>query len=684
MRPINLLGKKIIIKIEENKEDNKGIWKLSLNNTVNLRIILMLFLICLSVLSSKLSYVKNIYKKGTVIEKDIIAPRSISYIDEDKKRNLVDKIISDVDDVYVRDKSIELITYDKINSFFEDLKKASLEQNSYSEYLKRLELNLSEDELKRILSPEDIEIVKKETIKKVEDLYKEGVKDDTLSINNALNNVKLTGDNLEFLIIQRFLKPNTIYNGEKTETQLKEKIADVEDIRVNISAGDIVLRAGTKLTDSDIQLLKKIGVYSLVDNVKVFTGNILYVLVVSGLLWITLKKIFISQMMNKRHYYATLFAIIILIAGIRLINIKFVNIFPFEYLVILLGILFGSLYSGIISSFVFMYSIPIIGFNNSLLMVLIVSMIFALYSSSKIKTRADIVNIGIYVGLLKMLLGVATSWVNKLEFVDTVFSMAQLFLSGILSGMLVIALLPYFEASFNILTKMKLVELGDLSHPLLKKMSIEAPGTFQHSMLVATLSEQAAEAIGADSIFTRVACYYHDIGKMKRPNFYVENQRGGVNPHDKLSPSMSALIIRAHTKDGQEMGKEYNIPREIRDIMAEHQGTTFLAYFYNKAKREDPSVEASDFRYDGPKPRTKESAVIMLADTIEAAVRTLENKDPISIEKMIRKLIDAKVGDEQLSDADLTLKELEIIIKTFVKVFGGIYHTRIKYPDQKK
>jgi putative nucleotidyltransferase with HDIG domain len=684
MRPINLLGKKIIIKIEENKEDNKGIWKLSLNNTVNLRIILMLFLICLSVLSSKLSYVKNIYKKGTVIEKDIIAPRSISYIDEDKKRNLVDKIISDVDDVYVRDKSIELITYDKINSFFEDLKKASLEQNSYSEYLKRLELNLSEDELKRILSPEDIEIVKKETIKKVEDLYKEGVKDDTLSINNALNNVKLTGDNLEFLIIQRFLKPNTIYNGEKTETQLKEKIADVEDIRVNISAGDIVLKAGTKLTDSDIQLLKKIGVYSLVDNVKVFTGNILYVLVVSGLLWITLKKIFISQMMNKRHYYATLFAIIILIAGIRLINIKFVNIFPFEYLVILLGILFGSLYSGIISSFVFMYSIPIIGFNNSLLMVLIVSMIFALYSSSKIKTRADIVNIGIYVGLLKMLLGVATSWVNKLEFVDTVFSMAQLFLSGILSGMLVIALLPYFEASFNILTKMKLVELGDLSHPLLKKMSIEAPGTFQHSMLVATLSEQAAEAIGADSIFTRVACYYHDIGKMKRPNFYVENQRGGVNPHDKLSPSMSALIIRAHTKDGQEMGKEYNIPREIRDIMAEHQGTTFLAYFYNKAKREDPSVEASDFRYDGPKPRTKESAVIMLADTIEAAVRTLENKDPISIEKMIRKLIDAKVGDEQLSDADLTLKELEIIIKTFVKVFGGIYHTRIKYPDQKK
>jgi membrane-associated HD superfamily phosphohydrolase len=171
---------------------------------------------------------------------------------------------------------------------------------------------------------------------------------------------------------------------------------------------------------------------------------------------------------------------------------------------------------------------------------------------------------------------------------------------------------------------------------------------------------------------------------MKRPNFYVENQKDGINPHDKLSPNLSTLIIKAHTKDGQEMGKEYKIPKEIRDIMAEHQGTTFLAYFYNRAKKEDTTVEASDFRYDGPKPKTKESAVIMLADSIEAAVRTLDEKDPISIEKMIRRLINAKIEDDQLSDADLTLKEIDTIVMTFVKVLGGIYHSRIKYPDQKK
>jgi putative nucleotidyltransferase with HDIG domain len=260
---------------------------------------------------------------------------------------------------------------------------------------------------------------------------------------------------------------------------------------------------------------------------------------------------------------------------------------------------------------------------------------------------------------------------------------SELFGSGIFSGMLTIALLPYFEETFNILTKLKLIELGDLSHPLLRKMALEAPGTFNHSMLVATLSEQAAECIGADSTFTRVACYYHDIGKMKRPNFYVENQHSGINPHDNLSPTLSTMIIKAHTKDGQEMGKKYKIPKEIRDIMAEHQGTTLLAYFYNKVKKDNPDINESDFRYDGPKPKTKESAIIMLADSIEAAVRSMDEKNPIEVEKMIRRIIGNKMDDAQLSDADLTLKEIELIINSFVKTFQGVYHSRIKYPGQK-
>jgi putative nucleotidyltransferase with HDIG domain len=271
----------------------------------------------------------------------------------------------------------------------------------------------------------------------------------------------------------------------------------------------------------------------------------------------------------------------------------------------------------------------------------------------------------------------------NMEFIDSLIKSGVLFLSGTFTGMLTIALLPYFERTFNILTDIKLLELGDLSQPLLRRLSVSAPGTFHHSMMVATLSEQATEAIGGNHVLARVASYYHDIGKMKRPQFYVENQADGVNPHNNLSSTLSTLIITSHTKDGDEMGREYNLPKEIRDIMYEHQGTTLLAYFYNKAKQSNPYLEESDFRYSGPKPKSKESAVIMLADSIEAAVRSLDEKTPVTIERMLRKIIGSKIEEQQLSDADLTFKEIEIIIQSFIKVLMSIHHVRIKYPGQK-
>lgn len=300
-----------------------------------------------------------------------------------------------------------------------------------------------------------------------------------------------------------------------------------------------------------------------------------------------------------------------------------------------------------------------------------------------IKTRSQLINLGVQLSIVRFILFLILCFFLTDMNVSVVMKAGEIIIAGILSGMLSIALVPYFERTFNILTRFKLLELGDLSHPLLRDLSVKTPGTFYHSMMVATLSEAAADAVGADSIFTRVACYYHDIGKMKRPKFYVENQEGGVNPHNAISPFLSALIIAAHTKEGAELGKEYKIPKEIRDIMYEHQGTTLLAYFYNKAKQIDENVQEEDFRYPGPKPKTKESAIIMLADSIEAAVRSLDEKTPITIEAMIRKIIAGKMDDGQLSDADLTFKEIETIIKVFTKTLMGIHHVRIKYPGQK-
>lgn len=206
-----------------------------------------------------------------------------------------------------------------------------------------------------------------------------------------------------------------------------------------------------------------------------------------------------------------------------------------------------------------------------------------------------------------------------------------------------------------------------------------APGTFHHSIMVGALSEAGAEAIGANSILCRVASYYHDIGKMKRPKYFVENQQGIINPHNNLKPQISALIITSHRKDGYILGKQYGLPKEILDIILEHHGTTLVQYFYYKALESGEDILEKDFRYAGPRPSSKESGVIMLADTIEAAVRATSDKRMESIEKLVRYLIKSKVEDGQLNDCGMTFEEVEKVTQSFLNILKGIYHERIKY-----
>ena len=198
--------------------------------------------------------------------------------------------------------------------------------------------------------------------------------------------------------------------------------------------------------------------------------------------------------------------------------------------------------------------------------------------------------------------------------------------------------------------------------------------------MVGALAESGAEAINANATFARIASYYHDIGKMKRPEFFVENQKGGENPHNKTKPSLSALILTSHTKDGYIMGKQNKLPKEILDVILEHHGTTLVQFFYYKALENGEKVVESNFRYSGPKPKTKESGIILMADTVEAAVRTLEDKSREGIENFIRYLIRTKIDDNQLSDSALTLGEIEKVIQAFVNTLQGVYHERIKYP----
>ncbi|MGI6778672.1 MAG: HD family phosphohydrolase [Acetivibrionales bacterium] len=249
---------------------------------------------------------------------------------------------------------------------------------------------------------------------------------------------------------------------------------------------------------------------------------------------------------------------------------------------------------------------------------------------------------------------------------------------------LTIGLLPFFESTFNIITPLKLLELTNPNQPLIKRLLVEAPGTYHHSLMVGNLAEVATESIRGNALLARVGAFYHDVGKLERPNFFGENQMAD-NPHDKMTPSLSTLVITSHTSDGVQIAKRYKIPMMIRDIISQHHGTTLVAYFYHKAKKGEKgdAIDQNDFRYEGPKPSSKEAAVVMLADSVEAAVRSMADKTEGKIEGLVRKIIKDKLDDGQLDLCDLTLKDLDDIAKSFMKVFSGYFHQREQYPNVK-
>lgn len=252
-----------------------------------------------------------------------------------------------------------------------------------------------------------------------------------------------------------------------------------------------------------------------------------------------------------------------------------------------------------------------------------------------------------------------------------------------MSPLIAYGLLIFYEKVFKITTDLTLLELSDFNHPLLKELSSKAPGTFHHSIIMGNLSEAAAESIGANQILARVGCYYHDIGKITKPQFFIENQLDQNNRHNDLNPSVSTKIIIAHVKDGIEMAKKYKLPDKIIEFIPMHHGTTLVSYFYDKAKNiSKEEIFDYSYRYPGPKPQTKETGIVMLADAIEASTRTIEEPSPQKLENKIKEVIRSRFMEGELDECDLTLKDLTKIKESFLKVLVGIHHHRIKYPDK--
>lgn len=690
MKKIELFGRRLTIGFEKKEKMKKEIKDLeySAKEVVNEKVVYLILILAITVISANTYLFNGYLKLGDVAIRDVVAPTDIIYNDTAAKERIISEIIENSPKEYISVGSVEEETVQRVHVFFEQIKKEKKVDPdlAYQNIKNSFNIQISSELFTYLFGKSDKELddLRDKYLNDIKLLYKHGVKKDgnLLRLNSLFE--KIEGlDSYEESFMRIFIKPNYILDSEKTEELLNEKIEQVKNVAVRIKAGSVILKKGEAVSESKVIILKNAGLYGKTSKVIKFMGTLIYLFILSIVFKNICKKFLFNEIRKKSYYSAIMLSIAVGIISFRVIDPNWKYILPIETVFILLGILINIKTSLIIGGFLVLYGIPLNGFSIEYLVIEIFSLIVSLYLITKIKNRTNIINTGIYIGMTKVFIVLTIAVGMNMEFIDSLIKSGVLFLSGAFTGMLTIALLPYFERTFNILTDIKLLELGDLSQPLLRRLSVNAPGTFHHSMMVATLSEQATEAIGGNHVLARVASYYHDIGKMKRPQFYVENQADGVNPHNNLSPTLSTLIITSHTKDGDEMGREYNLPKEIRDIMYEHQGTTLLAYFYNKAKQNNPHLEESDFRYSGPKPRSKESAVIMLADSIEAAVRSLDEKTPVTIEKMLRKIIGAKIEEQQLSDADLTFKEIEIIIQSFTKILMSIHHVRIKYPGQK-
>jgi len=303
------------------------------------------------------------------------------------------------------------------------------------------------------------------------------------------------------------------------------------------------------------------------------------------------------------------------------------------------------------------------------------------YSVSHLSQRSDLARAGLFVSAMNVLVVSAVALTTGMRLMVWVVGLILGIVNGLASSFLTVGALHWFESGFRITSSVRLLELSNPNRPLLKRLLMEAPGTYHHSILVGNLAEAAAEAVHADATLVRVSSMYHDIGKLKRPYFFIENQFTQDNPHDKIAPTLSSLIITSHVKDGLELAKDNKLPQQIQDIIAQHHGDGLVSFFYHKALEENDAVPEETFHYEGPKPQTKEAALVALADNVEAAVRSMKQPTPGRVEGFVRKIIKDKLNDGQLDQCDLTFQDLDRIAMAFVRVLSGIFHSRVEYPE---
>ena len=672
-------------------------------------VFIITFMIIFATLATSVVTKKYDLRVGEIATTDIKASREVVNTVETEAKKI--EAIEKVGKQYSLQTDIQKNSQITLEEFFLNLKEAITTKDTESsngnttsklqlEILNEdnpFDLTTSEEMYLLTLNEEQINKMYDVLLNAINDAYNISINEDsTETLNKAIQiaqDVVYNNYNDEHIIsildkiINVLVKPNLFYDNEKTEEAQQEAAKNVTP--VVYKKNQTIVEEGKPITEAQIQALDELGLLNNSKfNISLYLALAIMVIIVMYIQNRYLKKYYKDIYNNSSKLIMINIITIMTIVFARVFSIASPYLIPLACTPILLTLLLNYRISLVVSITNIILMAVAVSFNTEIIILAIVSVIVGATFLKKMQQRNDIVYSCIYIAILNGVMTLSISALVTSNLKEILLDTAFILVGSLLSGILSTGLLPFFESMFDIVTNVKLLELSNPNNPLLKKLLMEAPGTYHHSVIVANLAEVATEAVGGNALLARIGAYYHDIGKTKKPYFFKENQLGKENPHDDITPELSKLLIISHVKDGLEPAREYKLPKVIQDFIPTHHGKTLVKYFYLTAKNnaENPDdIKEEDYMYPGPKPKTKEQCILMLADSVEAAVRSINNPTKEKIENMVDNIVKDKLSSGQLDDSQLTISDVKKIKKCFLKTLNGIYHERIEYPkDERK
>ncbi|MBN1404934.1 MAG: HDIG domain-containing protein [Candidatus Omnitrophica bacterium] len=664
--------------------------------------------------------------EGDVAAEDIYAPFDFTYlwgINKEKTGAQQKAAASLVDDIYTMDLNVLNEAKNRVNTFFDSLNKNADAYNIKvsGESLKELASFQDKEKLRQVcLSALDAVLsepttsesykdklsadkAKKITVKTTEDKTERSISpSDILSLVKAKDRLdEYIEKNLDTAravkkavaeILAAQPAANLVYDEQKTALMRKEAENSVKPVYIqyDVKKGEIIIFKGERVSSLALAKLAEIKELTQKNEDVRFFFNFGLILMLLFFILVIYTRLFEPEMLRDNKAVLLICLLLILITAISKIIVMSPlsgYLIPVASVTMLFTLLVGN--TAVFPLLIIMSFIVsvMMGLQFNMFLVTLMSSIIGVFVVKETRRRSHLLKAGLYLGVANFICVASLALLENLDINVMLTEGAWGIGGGFFSAALTMLCLPAFERIFHLTTNIGLLELADLNHPLLREMANKAPGTYHHSLIVGNLAEVACESIGANSLLARVGAYYHDIGKIGKAEYFSENEPITTTSHDDLTPYMSSLIITNHVKDGVDLAKKYNLPQPIIDMIEQHHGSGLIYYFYQKALekgREEEAVKEEGFRYPGPKPQTKEAAVVLLADSVEAASRTLADPTPARLEELVRRIINNKFIDRQLDECQLTLHDIDTISKNFIRILIGIYHVRVEYPTNGK